>query len=149
MLVGPVVKIDPADLPQHKNVHYLGSREYAELPSHLAGWDVCLLPFALNDATRFISPTKTLEYMAAEKPIVSSPIRDVAGPYADIVYLGEGPSEFVKACERALAASPAERSARRERARDVLLRSATELGLSGEQRRSYLELLLERRASAG
>ena len=83
-----------------------------------------LLPFALNDATRFISPTKTLEYMAAEKPIVSSPIRDVAGPYADIVYLGEGPEEFVKACERALVSSPAERSVRRERAREVLLHTS-------------------------
>jgi UDP-galactopyranose mutase len=120
VLVGPVVKIDAEELPKHPNVHYLGSREYDELPSHLAGWDVCLLPFAMNDATRYISPTKTLEYMAADKPIVSSPIRDVAGPYGDIAYLGDGPAEFVKACERALAASPAERSARRERARDVL-----------------------------
>ena len=114
------MKIDRAELPKHPNVHYLGARDYAELPKQLAGWDVCLMPFALNDATRFISPTKTLEYMAAEKPIVSSPIRDGAGPYADIVYLGEGPEEFVKACERALAASPAERSGRRERAREVL-----------------------------
>jgi UDP-galactopyranose mutase len=124
VLVGPVVKIDPETLPRYENVHYLGSRTYEELPELMAGWDVCLLPFALNDATRFISPTKTLEYMAAEHPIVSTPIRDVAGPYADIVYLGEGPEEFVKACERALAAPSSERTARRERARAVLARTS-------------------------
>ncbi|WP_176225380.1 glycosyltransferase family 1 protein [Methylomagnum ishizawai] len=68
MMVGPVTKISPQDLPQAPNLHYFGQRAYAELPAFLAGWDVCLLPFALNDATRYISPTKTLEYMAAEKP---------------------------------------------------------------------------------
>jgi UDP-galactopyranose mutase len=120
VLVGPVVKVDPADLPRHPNVHYLGARPYAELPSHLAGWDVSLLPFALNEATRYISPTKTLEYMAAEHPIVSTSIRDVAGPYGDVVYLGDGPKEFVKACERALAAPAAERNARRAAMREIL-----------------------------
>ena len=66
-MVGPVVKIDPATLPQDPNIHYLGQRPYAELPAYLSGWDVCLLPFARNRSTQFISPTKTLEYMAAEK----------------------------------------------------------------------------------
>ncbi len=105
VLVGPVVKIDPATLPRRANVHYLGQRGYDDLPGYLAGWDVCLLPFAHNDATRFISPTKTLEYMAAERPIVSTSIRDVAEPYADVVHLGDGPDGFVAACERALAAT--------------------------------------------
>ena len=63
------------------NIHYLGQRPYDDLPAYLAGWDVCLLPFAMNDATRFISPTKTLEYMAAERPIVSTPITDVVSAY--------------------------------------------------------------------
>ena len=84
------------------------SATYDELPRYLAGWDVCLLPFARNDATRFISPTKTLEYMAAELPIVSTPITDVAEPYGDIVYLGDTPAEFLAACDAALNAGPDE-----------------------------------------
>jgi UDP-galactopyranose mutase len=120
VLIGPVVKIDPASLPRRPNLHYLGQREYRRLPAYVAGWDVCLMPFAHNDATRFISPTKTLEYMAAEKPIASTSIRDVAEPYGEIVYLGDGPAGFVGACERALAAGPLERAARTGRMRQVL-----------------------------
>ena len=108
VMLGPVVKIDPAVLPQRPNIHYPGPRSYGELPAYLAGWDVCLLPFARNNATRFISPTKTLEYMAAERPIVSTPITDVAEPYGDIVYLGSTPAEFVAACETALGEDAAE-----------------------------------------
>ncbi|HEU4326578.1 MAG TPA: glycosyltransferase [Roseiflexaceae bacterium] len=120
VMVGPIVKIDPATLPRRPNIHYLGQRSYDELPGLLAGWDVCLLPFARNDATRFISPTKTLEYMAAERPIVSTPITDVAEPYGEIVYLGDTPEQFVTACERALASGPAERAERVARMRSVL-----------------------------
>jgi UDP-galactopyranose mutase len=120
VMVGPVVKIEPDALPRHPNIHYLGQRSYEELPTLLAGWDVCLLPFALNEATRFISPTKTLEYMAAEKPIVSTPIADVVEPYGEIVYLGASSDAFVAACERALGASQKERFARVERMRSVL-----------------------------
>jgi UDP-galactopyranose mutase len=120
VLVGPFVKIDPGTLPQRPNLHYLGQRTYEELPRYLAGWDVCLLPFARNDSTRFISPTKTLEYMAAELPIVSTPITDVAEPYGEIVYLGDTPQEFIAACEAALAASPAERGRRTAQMRGVL-----------------------------
>jgi hypothetical protein len=112
VMVGPVVKIDPASLPRQPNILYTGQRTYDELPSYLAGWDVSLLPFAQNDATRFISPTKTLEYMVAERPIVSTPIRDVAGPYGDIVYLGATPGEFVRACETALVSGREERERR-------------------------------------
>src|SRR3982751_3324835 len=101
VLVGPVVKIDPAKLPRRANIHYMGQRSYQELPAFLAGWDVCLLPFAINEATRFISPTKILEYMAAERPCVSTPVTDVAQPYGRIVYLGESPGAFVRACEHA------------------------------------------------
>jgi glycosyltransferase involved in cell wall biosynthesis len=120
VLVGPIVKIDPATLPRRPNIHYLGQRSYDELPGYLAGWDVCLLPFARNDSTRFISPTKTLEYMAAEIPIVSTPITDVAEPYGDIVYLGSTPEEFLAACDSALASDPVERDRRATLMRKVL-----------------------------
>ena len=124
VMVGPVVKIDPASLPRHPNLHYIGQRSYAELPSYLAGWDVCLLPFARNESTKFISPTKTLEYMAAEGLIVSTPITDVAEPYGEIVYLGSTPAEFIAACDRALNASAAERAERFSRMRAVLARTS-------------------------
>ncbi|GFO68178.1 glycosyl transferase [Geomonas limicola] len=102
VLVGPVVKIAPETLPKAPNIHYYGKKEYAELPAFLSGWDVCILPFALNEATRFISPTKTLEYMAAEKPVVSTPIADVVRPYSDVVFIGRTIAEFIKECEQAL-----------------------------------------------
>jgi UDP-galactopyranose mutase len=124
VMVGPTVKIDPAALPRHRNIHYLGQRPYEQLPAYLAGWDVCLLPFARNDATRFISPTKTLEYMAAERPIVSTRITDVVRSYSDIVYLADEPAEFVRSCERALAAPREEREARLRAGREVLARTS-------------------------
>ncbi len=142
VMVGPVVKIDPATLPRYPNIHYLGQRSYAELPAYLAGWDVCLMPFALNEATRFISPTKTLEYMAAEKPIVSTPITDVVDPYGDAVYVADTPHAFVAACERALKESPAERAARVERMRAVL--AAT----SWDETVAAMERLLAQRLEA-
>lgn len=119
IMVGPVVKIDSAELPRRPNLHYFGQQPYADLPRFLAGWDVCLLPFALNEATRFISPTKTLEYMAAGKPIVSTPVVDVAEPYSHIVRIGEGEG-FVAQCERALGESAAQRSHRAALAEDTL-----------------------------
>jgi glycosyltransferase involved in cell wall biosynthesis len=124
VLIGPVVKIDPETLPRRPNIHYLGQRRYEELPAYLRGWDVCLLPFAQNDATRFISPTKTLEYMAVEQPIVSTPIADVAGPYHDIVYLGGNCDEFVAACETAMDSPAAERERRAHAMRRVLARTS-------------------------
>ena len=127
VMVGPTVKIDPATLPRSGNIHYLGQRSYNDLPAYLAGWDVCLLPFAINDATRFISPTKTLEYMAAERPIVSTRIKDVVSAYAHIVYLGDTPLSFVQACERALSASTAERETRVAAMRVVLGRTSWDM----------------------
>lgn len=102
MLVGPVVKIHLTDLPMRPNLHWLGQQSYETLPQFMQKWDVCLLPFALNDSTRFISPTKTLEYMAAGKPIVSSPIRDVVLLYGDSVHIAQGVQAFVDACEACL-----------------------------------------------
>ncbi len=120
VMAGPVVKIRESDLPRAANLHYLGQKPYSELPSYLANWDVCLLPFARNEATRFISPTKTLEYMAAEKMIVSTPITDVAEPYGNIAYLGGSPEEFIAACDRAVSASSGELAQRIHGMREVL-----------------------------
>jgi UDP-galactopyranose mutase len=106
VMAGPVVKIDPAALPQRSNIHYLGQQSYDALPQLLAGWDACLLPFALNEATRFISPTKVLEYMAAELPIVSTPITDVAVPYGHVVAIADTCEKFIAACDAALAMTP-------------------------------------------
>ena len=105
VMVGPVVKIDPESLPRRANLHYLGMKPYAELPSYLAGWDVALMPFAANESTRFISPTKTPEYLAGGKPVVSTPIRDVVRPYGELamVEIAEAPADFAAAVERALA----------------------------------------------
>ncbi len=84
IMIGPVVKISESALPRAGNIHYLGQKDYRELPAYVAGWQVALMPFALNDATRFISPTKTLEYLAAGKPIVSTAVRDVVAPYGQM-----------------------------------------------------------------
>ena len=134
VLVGPVVKIDRDRLPRKKNIHYFGQRSYEELPRYLAGWDVCVLPFARNDATKFISPTKTLEYMAAELPIVSTPITDVAEPYGQIVYLGATPEEFISACEAAMTASPEERASRSEQMRQVLAGTSWDVTVSSMEK---------------
>jgi UDP-galactopyranose mutase len=104
VMVGPVVKIAPEDLPQRPNIHYLGPKTYDQLPAYLAGWDVALMPFAMNESTQFISPTKTPEYLAGGKPVVSTPIRDVVRHYGQMegVQIASTPDEFVAACERAL-----------------------------------------------
>ena len=105
VLVGPVVKIDPSDLPTGPNVHHLGMKSYDDLPAYLSGWDAAIMPFAINDATRFISPTKTPEYLAGGRPVASTPITDVVNPYGatGLVEIGDGVDEFEKAVERALA----------------------------------------------
>ena len=95
VLIGPVVKITEDMLPRGENLHYLGKKEYEDLPSYIAHWDVAMLPFAQNASTRFISPTKTPEYLAAGKPVVSTPIRDVVTPYAD-----KGFSPCWRRCDR-------------------------------------------------
>ncbi len=98
VIIGPVVKIDPATLPQNKNIHYLGGKSYKELPQYLAGWDVATIPFAMNESTKFISPTKTPEYLAAGKPVISTPIQDVVSPYADnkLVKIAADVKSFIK-----------------------------------------------------
>jgi protoporphyrinogen oxidase/glycosyltransferase involved in cell wall biosynthesis len=136
VLVGPVVKIDPAGLPQRQNIHYLGQQPYQVLPQFLAGWDVCLLPFALNESTRFISPTKVLEYMAAALPIVSTAITDVEQPYGDIVAIGHDHAEFILHCEAALAQTPEQTAAMKTRMREII--AATSWDNTVEQMRTLI-----------
>ena len=104
VMIGPVVKINPANLPQRENIHYLGGKDYKDLPKYLAGWDLAMLTFARNESTRFISPTKTPEYLAAGKPVVSTSIRDVVRPYGDLnlVRIADTAEEFVAAAARAM-----------------------------------------------
>jgi UDP-galactopyranose mutase len=106
VLVGPVVKIDPNDVPQLPNVHVTGMKTYDQLPAYLAHFDVALVPFAMNEATRFLSPTKTLEYLAARKPVVSTPIHDVIELYGSVVDVGYSPEEFAQHVENALTSTP-------------------------------------------
>lgn len=104
IMVGPVVKIDENELPRRPNIHYLGNKDYADLPSYLSGWDVALMPFAINESTRFISPTKTPEYLAAGRPVVSTPIVDVVRHYGELaaVAVATTADEFVAACDNAV-----------------------------------------------
>ncbi len=111
-IVGPIVKIDPSELPTSDNLYYPGSRTYDELPATLAGWDVALMPFAINDATRFISPTKTPEYLAAGRPVVSTPVADVVRHYEGFVGVAFAGSveTFAAACDDALELARGDRS---------------------------------------
>ncbi len=104
VLLGPVVKIDPATLPKYDNIHYLGGKKYDELPNYIAGWDIAMVAFAMNESTKFISPTKTPEYLAAGKPVISTPIRDVVRPYGDnkLVHIINNADEFITAAEKEL-----------------------------------------------
>lgn len=107
VMLGPVIKIDPAELPQLPNIHYLGGKSYQELPAYLAGWELALLPFAHNESTRYISPTKTPEYLAAGIPAISTSIRDVVHPWGQqgLVKIADTVPEFIAAAEYLL--SPA------------------------------------------
>jgi hypothetical protein len=102
VLIGPVVKIDPESLPKLPNIHYLGGKQYGDLPSYLGGWDVAMMPFALNESTRFISPTKTPEYLTGGIPVVSTAIQDVVNPYGKngLVYIAHSAEEFVLGIEQ-------------------------------------------------
>jgi glycosyltransferase involved in cell wall biosynthesis len=112
VIIGPWTKVDPHSFPQRANLHWLGGRDYTELPAYAKGFSVCLMPFAINEATRFINPTKGLEYMATGRPIVSTPVRDVVRQFSEIVSIGADHEQFLAACERA-ADSPDEERIRR------------------------------------
>ena len=138
VMVGPVVKIDPATLPQRANLHWLGQRNYNELPDLIAGWDVCLLPFALNESTRFISPTKTLEYLAADRPAVSTPIKDVVDPYSGLVAIAATHGDFIAACEAALLVDP------QKRTQDTSDRAAVVAGTSWDRTVAEMTRLIDK-----
>ena len=111
-MVGPVVKIDPATLPRAANLAYPGPADYADLPAVMAGFDVALMPFALNEATRSISPTKTLEYLAAGLPVVSTRVPDVVSDFGGLVDLQDGGAAFAQACRRVARHCPVDRAAK-------------------------------------
>jgi UDP-galactopyranose mutase len=136
VMLGPVVKINPASLPRAANVHYLGPKAYAELPGYLGGWDVGIMPFAHNEATRYISPTKTPEYLSAGLTVASTTIDDVVEPYGNqgLVEIGDGAAGFIAACERALA---------RERAAHRRLAGAFLARMSWDRTWAAIDALLE------
>ena len=107
VLIGPVIKIDPATLPQRNNIHYLGGKEYRDLPVYLSGWDIAMLPFEINESTKYISPTKTPEYLAGGKPVISTPITDVVNPYGQrgLVHIADSANGFINAAEKIFAAT--------------------------------------------
>lgn len=101
-IVGPAAKVDPADFPQRANLHFLGARDYSELPAYAKGFDVCMMPFARNEATEYINPTKALEYMATGTPIVSTAVEDVVLQFSEVVSIAANHREFVAQCEEAI-----------------------------------------------
>lgn len=102
VMIGPVVKIDENSLPRLDNIHYLGMKKYEDLPTYFSGWDMAIMPFAINESTRFISPTKTPEYLAAGRPVISTPIHDVVRHYSSVVNIASTSADFVSAGERIL-----------------------------------------------
>ena len=102
VLVGPVVKVDPEALPKAGNIHWMGGRDYKELPNYCRAFDICMMCFAINEATEYINPTKALEYFATGKPVISTPVRDVVRQYSDLVEITRTPGEFVEAIDRLL-----------------------------------------------
>jgi len=105
VMIGPVVKIAHSTLPRAHNLHWLGMQDYRDLPAYFAGWDVAIMPFAINDSTRFISPTKTPEFLSAGLPVVSTPVRDVVRPYGELglARIASNAEEFVDAISGAMA----------------------------------------------
>jgi UDP-galactopyranose mutase len=144
-LVGPVAKIEESQLPRLPNLHYIGQQPYARLPNFLKGFDVCLMPFAINQATRYISPTKALEYMAAHKPIVSTPVPDVVAAWNAIVYIASDAASFASVIEKALSETEMERDERVGREERMLARNTWDY-IAGEMRRQ-IEIALQRKRS--
>jgi len=148
VMLGPVVKIADEDLPRWHNIHYLGSKTYEQLPSYLSGWDVALMPFAMNESTEFISPTKTPEYLAGGKPVVSTPIKDVVRHYGHLegVQIASTVEQFVAGCEKALELSRKPESGWLAEA-DLLL-SATSWDITQARMAGLVHDLLGTRAGA-
>ena len=124
VMVGPTAKVEPSLLPRRSNIHWLGQQSYDDLPAFISGWDVCLMPFALNEATRYISPTKTLEYMACGRPSVSTSIRDVVEPYGHLVHIADTPEGFVAACSEIMERTRKEQAAHAQALAEVVARTS-------------------------
>ena len=124
VMVGPIVRVDRRSVPRRRNIHWIGQQPYQRLPRLLALWDVALMPFAHNDGTRFVNPSKALEYMAGEKPVVSTPLPDVVSLYGDLMRIARQPREFVDACAAVLAETPWQRSERLARAASTVYRTS-------------------------
>jgi len=119
VIVGPHTKVDPASFPQHPNLHWLGGRDYAQLPAYAKAFHVCMMPFAKNEATEYINPTKALEYMATGRPTVSTAIEDVVLQFSDVVHIAIDHDDFVAACHTAAQEPPKKQiNLGRRRARD-------------------------------
>lgn len=136
VMAGPVVKISEAELPRRPNLHWLGMQRYPVLPYLLSAWEVCLMPFAMNESTRFISPTKTLEYLAGERPVVSTPVTDVVGLYGSVVRVAEDADGFIRQCEAALARTREQRH--REAQASMAVVAASSWDASAAQVRRWL-----------
>ena len=108
-MVGPWTKVEPGSFPRSANLHWLGGRDYSDLPRYAKCFDVCIMPFAMNEATRFINPTKALEYMATGRPIVSTPVEDVVKQFKDVITIAGNVPAFANACERAAVHPDSER----------------------------------------
>lgn len=109
VFVGPKYREWHAELPQARNIHYLGQQPYRDLPAYLKGFDICTMPFAIDNHTRFLSPTKTLEYLAGDKPVISTPLPDVVAAYRDIISFGDGVEAWLEAGEKLLGTTPEQR----------------------------------------
>lgn len=140
VMVGPVTKLDPSQLPEAPNLLYTGQQPYGQLPSFLKAFDVCLMPFAINPATRSISPTKALEYMAARKPIVSTPVPDVVANWPEEILIGRNADEFVLAVEGALSETESQRALRVARQERVVARNGWER--VAQEMRAHIESTL-------
>jgi glycosyltransferase involved in cell wall biosynthesis len=128
VMVGPWTKVNRATFPQRENLHWLGGRDYSELPNYAKAFDVCMMPFALNKATEFINPTKALEYMATGRPIVSTAVEDVVLQFSEVVDIAVTPADFIHQCVR--------RAARQDR-------RAIERGLQLVARNSWESIVSE------
>ncbi|GAB2593362.1 glycosyltransferase family 1 protein [Ramlibacter solisilvae] len=126
VMAGPTAGIEPAALPRRDNIHWLGRQEYADLPALIAGWDVCLLPYSLDDATHFINPGKTLEYMACGRPVVSTSIRDVVEAYGQVVRIADTPEGFIADCDMIMQRTAAERQEHARALAEIVARSSWE-----------------------
>lgn len=103
VMIGPVLKVQEHSLPRRANLHWLGGRDYSQLPAYCKGFDLCLMPFALNEATEYINPTKALEYMATGRTIISSKVPDVVSNFGEVVKIASSHDEFISLCQQAIA----------------------------------------------